>query len=1018
MVTLTKLSSVYGGIAVTCIALSGGVQADSVRITFEQSENESAVSGVEATGLYASMGVRFPSRPTIEWYGLSGQVQVLQQGKVTFNRVNCEPLVMEFEPAMAVREVGMRVINRHVRDYTIEAFSDLIEVDSFRYVPAGGSPHQSGPLSLSRNITLRAEPGEGNITRVVATPPSDCFDLMVIDNLSYETLHPVTPISAISVLAYEVTQGIMSRLTHLGDERVSYPDTRVMALPEKRLTYVSGRDTGVRFFLGASGLPEANFNGDLSVTVFYEDGSRKTKMIRENTEGGSNVPLVERSAEPSTLRRVLAQRRAQVDQSLDYVIPGKFLQNARSMRLTLTTIPTGMPLANININFVGPYSMGLDIIRVNGMGRDAGIGLAPTQETADLITRFIQDLYPITGSISVRNNIVTGISTGGSEGGCRSLLSALDSMAIGTNVRSPISDVNFWTYMYIVQSPPCGGVGSYNLPGLLTSPAVSTAAHEVSHNIGINHASNQHNESLGGTLNDWERWPYTHGSIGAIDEMVGFNDGVFGVVMRPNMASVDLDMIDNWGVWTLSPIAPCQSVNPAQIFPACTSPDANLVHDYMSYGPKTLIPIWGAQHWISDVNYHRLLRWFENCRVLDPPHQFMTGGTSNVSDTSGMCSGAGTLAGRASSSIKIEKAPREGFVFSGLIEKDGVISKFNAVRKRALAQSFINPAGPYRIVFYTEDGIVIRSIPFNAHNLSGGGGSRIFSVVAPFDAKLARVEIYHNKKIVFSKDSGAVTPTIELLSPRGGEVWRSGKQRIKWKHNTEASEIYIQYSPDKGTSWYPLGLVGSDQNYLDVNVEDLFPSNNALLYLSTTKDLKSGMVIIDREFAIGQNSIIPQDGGNSSLDFKEDCIQHDPNAIEIREVNSSWKIVQGNRWLFDFESKADEAKAAYAAIKRYGFDTTCYVGRPNPSMIYLKKGKSIPGGSSQGADCINIDWNSVRAQQEGSDWVLLSNRSRIAMFPNETEAKRALSVVKAYRLNRQCFIGRPGPSFKYWLSAH
>ncbi|HHE32836.1 MAG TPA: hypothetical protein ENL07_09520 [Chlorobaculum parvum] len=69
----------------------------------------------------------------------------------------------------------------------------------------------------------------------------------------------------------------------------------------------------------------------------------------------------------------------------------------------------------------------------------------------------------------------------------------------------------------------------------------------------------------------------------------------------------------------------------------------------------------------------------------------------------------------------------------------------------------------------------------------------------------------------------------------------------------------------------------------------------------------------------------------------EDCVSFNPNTIEVKKINGRWKIVDGSHWIFDFENKEDEARTAFAIIKKYGFTRTCYVGRPNASFIYLRK---------------------------------------------------------------------------------
>ncbi len=69
----------------------------------------------------------------------------------------------------------------------------------------------------------------------------------------------------------------------------------------------------------------------------------------------------------------------------------------------------------------------------------------------------------------------------------------------------------------------------------------------------------------------------------------------------------------------------------------------------------------------------------------------------------------------------------------------------------------------------------------------------------------------------------------------------------------------------------------------------------------------------------------------------EDCIPFNPDTIEVKEINNRWKIVDGTHWIFDFEDKKDEAELAYCIIKKYGFDHTCYVGRPDASFKYLRQ---------------------------------------------------------------------------------
>jgi hypothetical protein len=69
----------------------------------------------------------------------------------------------------------------------------------------------------------------------------------------------------------------------------------------------------------------------------------------------------------------------------------------------------------------------------------------------------------------------------------------------------------------------------------------------------------------------------------------------------------------------------------------------------------------------------------------------------------------------------------------------------------------------------------------------------------------------------------------------------------------------------------------------------------------------------------------------------EDCIGFNPNTIEVRRIGGSWKIVDGSSWMFDFGNKEGEARQAFAIIKKYGFNRSCFVGRPNASFQYLRR---------------------------------------------------------------------------------
>lgn len=74
---------------------------------------------------------------------------------------------------------------------------------------------------------------------------------------------------------------------------------------------------------------------------------------------------------------------------------------------------------------------------------------------------------------------------------------------------------------------------------------------------------------------------------------------------------------------------------------------------------------------------------------------------------------------------------------------------------------------------------------------------------------------------------------------------------------------------------------------------------------------------------------------NPTTAVTEDCVPFNPNTTTVTNIQGRWKIVDGSHSLFDFGNKESDARQAFAIIKKYGYNQSCYVGRPQPSFQYL-----------------------------------------------------------------------------------
>src|SRR6266700_3959969 len=92
-----------------------------------------------------------------------------------------------------------------------------------------------------------------------------------------------------------------------------------------------------------------------------------------------------------------------------------------------------------------------------------------------------------------------------------------------------------------------------------------------------------------------------------------------------------------------------------------------------------------------------------------------------------------------------------------------------------------------------------------------------------------------------------------------------------------------------------------------------------------------------------------------TLAAREDCVRFNPNNASVAFVQGNWKIVDGDRWMFDFGNQEQQAHRALDIIHSYRMDATCYAGRPGPPMVYLLSSGKAPVGPVPGEQCEPFD---------------------------------------------------------------
>jgi len=69
----------------------------------------------------------------------------------------------------------------------------------------------------------------------------------------------------------------------------------------------------------------------------------------------------------------------------------------------------------------------------------------------------------------------------------------------------------------------------------------------------------------------------------------------------------------------------------------------------------------------------------------------------------------------------------------------------------------------------------------------------------------------------------------------------------------------------------------------------------------------------------------------------EDCLDLDPATVQARPTGDHWTIInKGSEYAFTAPNQ-ELANKAIAIIQKYGATKSCFVGRPNPGMRYLRQ---------------------------------------------------------------------------------
>ncbi len=149
----------------------------------------------------------------------------------------------------------------------------------------------------------------------------------------------------------------------------------------------------------------------------------------------------------------------------------------------------------------------------------------------------------------------------------------------------------------------------------------------------------------------------------------------------------------------------------------------------------------------------------------------------------------------------------------------------------------------------------------------------------------------------------------------------------------------------------------------------------------------------------------------------EACVPFDLGQTRVANVDGAWRVADFSHRLLNLGASQDAARRALAVLAFYHFDEQCFVTKDSVQMLYWKRAGRVPANAMPGDDCDAVDPATVKAVEDDGAWKVVAGTRPLFDFDEDKDAAaRAVSVIRTYKLNRQCFFARGHRKAQYWLS--
>jgi uncharacterized repeat protein (TIGR03803 family) len=211
----------------------------------------------------------------------------------------------------------------------------------------------------------------------------------------------------------------------------------------------------------------------------------------------------------------------------------------------------------------------------------------------------------------------------------------------------------------------------------------------------------------------------------------------------------------------------------------------------------------------------------------------------------------------APSQIAKAKAPGDYLIVRGAVNvTDNQVDWLPSLR-RSQQEPTPSAPGEFLLRFLNDSGGVLAessfagTVPEDTDPLNEPQGVA-FSAGVAMNASLRRVELLRNGALIASRDASMNQPTVQIVSPNGGETVAGPGLRVEWQGNDLDGgplTYTLQYSSDNGATWQTL-VADAPGSSFTISTEDLRGSAQARVRVLASDGFWCASDVSDETFTV------------------------------------------------------------------------------------------------------------------------------------------------------------------------